>query len=216
VTAVVFLHSFSRCRRSSVLHPFAPIHTRGSISRETGQPHSASSPWSPDGVAGYPPSTRHPHWRVEFLRDRFNHSLSLRAQRDFRVGSNTLLQKALVNGHSGGTGTGVQTGKVHHLTGVQIGKVRDLSEALFLKLPRSGKNLKHDQTRKLIRELCAWKPFGANELSELLGRSEKYLLRKHLNPIIEAKALEYTLPNMINHPQQAYRTSDGRKEGGDR
>ena len=126
------------------------------------------------------------------------------------------LQKALVDWQPGGAGTGVQTGKVHHLTGVQMGKVRDLPEALFARLPSRGKNLKHDQTREIIRDLCAWKPFRAKDLAELLGRGEKYLLRKHLSPMIDAKELEYTFPDMVNHPQQAYRSPTGRKEGGDR
>ncbi|GMU87701.1 MAG: hypothetical protein AMXMBFR48_29420 [Ignavibacteriales bacterium] len=58
----------------------------------------------------------------------------------------------------------------------------------------------------LILELCAWKALKSSELSELTGRSEKYLLRNFLNPLRKAGKLVYAFPEMPNHPQQAYKT----------
>ncbi|MDV7401005.1 hypothetical protein RZS08_56835, partial [Arthrospira platensis SPKY1] len=62
--------------------------------------------------------------------------------------------------------------------------------------------------RDLILELCAWRPFKSAELSGIIGRSEKYLLRNFIAPLREAGALEYLHPEMPNHPEQAYRTTN--------
>jgi ATP-dependent DNA helicase RecG len=35
-----------------------------------------------------------------------------------------------------------------------------------------------------------------------------YLVREYLTPMIEDGELEYTIPEMPNHPKQAYRTPD--------
>ncbi len=62
--------------------------------------------------------------------------------------------------------------------------------------------------RGLILELCDWRPLKAAELSGIIGRSEKYLLRNFIAPLREAEALEYLHPEMPNHPEQAYRTTN--------
>lgn len=59
---------------------------------------------------------------------------------------------------------------------------------------------------EIIIELCNFKSLKSNELSGILGKSEKYLLRNFLTPLREAGQLEYTHPEMPNHPQQAYKT----------
>lgn len=58
-----------------------------------------------------------------------------------------------------------------------------------------------------IIELCKWKPLKSNELGGILGRTEKYLLRTFITPLRERGKLEYTYPEMPNHPQQAYKTT---------
>jgi ATP-dependent DNA helicase RecG len=62
------------------------------------------------------------------------------------------------------------------------------------------------QLTEVILELCSWKSLKSNELSGILGKTEKYLLRNYLSPLREAGKLEYIHPEMPNHPQQAYRT----------
>ncbi|QOJ27796.1 MAG: putative DNA binding domain-containing protein [Ignavibacteriales bacterium] len=58
----------------------------------------------------------------------------------------------------------------------------------------------------VVLELCAWRTLKSSELSGILGRSEKYLLRNFLTPLRESGKLAYGFPEMPNHPQQAYKT----------
>lgn len=57
-----------------------------------------------------------------------------------------------------------------------------------------------------ILVICEYLPYKSVELSAILGRSEKYLLRIFLTRHREEGKLEYTHPEMPNHPQQAYKT----------
>lgn len=43
-------------------------------------------------------------------------------------------------------------------------------------------------------------------IAQILGKSEKYILREFLKPLLDDKKLNYTIPDMINHPNQAYVT----------
>lgn len=74
--------------------------------------------------------------------------------------------------------------------------------------------------RPVILELCKWKTLKVNELAAILGnRDESALRRDHLKPMVDAGDLELTHPEMINHPDQAYRTPtktfDSNQEGND-
>ena len=41
----------------------------------------------------------------------------------------------------------------------------------------------------------------------LLSKREDYTKRKYLSPMIESGELEYKYPDMINHPEQAYKAA---------
>ncbi|MBU6158703.1 MAG: putative DNA binding domain-containing protein [Bacteroidetes bacterium] len=97
--------------------------------------------------------------------------------------------------------------------------VEDLSapvdQALVHQLPKELLNMVEalpvrvsDPTimQEVILQLCAWKPLKSSEMVGILGRSEKYLLRNFISPLREEGKLEYTHPEMPNHPQQAYKT----------
>lgn len=62
-----------------------------------------------------------------------------------------------------------------------------------------------------ICDLCFSKEFSISQLSKLLHKGEKYLLFNFIKPLRESKRLEYTIPEMPNHPQQAYKTIKNRK-----
>ncbi|WP_299250363.1 ATP-binding protein [uncultured Cytophaga sp.] len=88
---------------------------------------------------------------------------------------------------------------------------QDLVHQLPLNLQEIVKNLPVriiDATvlQDVVLQLCTYKEFKSAELAGILGRSEKYLLRNFITPLREAGMLEYTFPDMANHPQQAYRT----------
>ena len=86
-------------------------------------------------------------------------------------------------------------------------KVDKLSGELQRKLRSIGKRSKNPEILKgLIIELCQEQDFSISELSSLLHRSEKYLKNNYLGALLDEGLLEYTIPKMISHPNQKYRT----------
>ena len=64
-----------------------------------------------------------------------------------------------------------------------------------------------DRIRPLIKKICSERAFTAMELCSLLGRKHAdRLKRDYLRPMVEARELELTFPDMERHPKQAYRT----------
>lgn len=60
----------------------------------------------------------------------------------------------------------------------------------------------------IICELCSVCPHKLSELARKTNRSEKYILRQFVRPLLNDKRLEYKYPEMINHPNQAYKTKN--------
>ena len=56
----------------------------------------------------------------------------------------------------------------------------------------------------MIRAICTWRPVTSAQLAALLNRRQDPLVRDHLRPMVEARSLRYTIPTMLNPPQQAY------------
>jgi ATP-dependent DNA helicase RecG len=91
-----------------------------------------------------------------------------------------------------------------------------VDQGLVHQLPINIQNIINDlpvrsndpsQIEAAILVICEFRPYKSAELSAILGRSEKYLLRNFVTPLREAGQLEYTHPEMPNHPQQAYKTA---------
>jgi ATP-dependent DNA helicase RecG len=59
--------------------------------------------------------------------------------------------------------------------------------------------------RDLIVDLCAVRSFRPLELSQLLERTIKSLVERHLAPLVREGRLERTVPETRTHPDQAYR-----------
>ncbi|MEP6728583.1 MAG: ATP-binding protein, partial [Bacteroidota bacterium] len=62
-----------------------------------------------------------------------------------------------------------------------------------------------EKMKLLIIALCNWRSLSLKQLSQIIQRNEKYLLENFITPLREAGELEYTIPDMPNHPDQAYR-----------
>ena len=71
-------------------------------------------------------------------------------------------------------------------------------------LPQRNKD--HILLSNIILELCKWRPLKSSELVNILGRTEKYLIRNFITPLRDKGKLEYIYPEMPNHPAQAYKT----------
>ena len=92
-----------------------------------------------------------------------------------------------------------------------------LKDRLMHQLPIELKELVHllgkrtnnkETIEEIISALCDWKSMKLLELSAVLERSDKYLLREFITPMREAGKLTYTIPEMPNHPEQAYKTKN--------
>jgi ATP-dependent DNA helicase RecG len=64
-----------------------------------------------------------------------------------------------------------------------------------------------EKVNKVICDLCAWRPLSSSQLSRLLQRHEKYLLEHFINPLRESGRIQYTIPDLPNHPNQMYTAS---------
>ena len=73
-------------------------------------------------------------------------------------------------------------------------------------LEELGQRANPETFQRVLRKLCDWKPLRAGELADLTGRDVQYLVHQYLSPMVEDGELEYTIPEMPNHPDQAYRT----------
>ncbi len=57
----------------------------------------------------------------------------------------------------------------------------------------------------LIVELCKIKEFRKSDLAKWIGKNERYLFTEFIKPLLDAGKLEYKFPDMLNHPDQAYK-----------
>jgi ATP-dependent DNA helicase RecG len=79
-----------------------------------------------------------------------------------------------------------------------------LPDDLATKVASLPKRPSQKKLRDMIGQLCAWQPMNSVQLSHLLGRKREPLVRDHLKPMVSAGQLAYTIPEMPNHPDQAY------------
>jgi ATP-dependent DNA helicase RecG len=66
-----------------------------------------------------------------------------------------------------------------------------------------------ERMNSVILELCKWRPLTSKEIAMLVERNEKYMF-KIITPLRISGKLEYTIPEMPNHPEQAYKTVENK------
>lgn len=89
------------------------------------------------------------------------------------------------------------------------GIVHQLPLELRESLDRLGKKCHdEDKIKHFIVELCGWRSLKLIEIAAIMNRQPKYILRKFIQPLMSEGKLQYTIPDMPNHPEQAYRTPD--------
>lgn len=67
-----------------------------------------------------------------------------------------------------------------------------------------GKKSDQETMENVILQLCRWKPLTLDQISGYLSRDPKHLFRVYIKPLRESGKLQYTKPEMPNHPEQAY------------
>jgi len=81
-----------------------------------------------------------------------------------------------------------------------------LPEELADKIKDLGKrNKEKEKMNTIILSLCDWKPLTIKQLAIFIKRNEKYMLG-FVTPLRESGQLAYTIPDMPNHREQAYKT----------
>ena len=65
-----------------------------------------------------------------------------------------------------------------------------------------------DKVRPVILALCQWRALSSEELSRILSRNQTSLIREHLRPLVDEKKLRWKHEDMVNHPAQAYITTE--------
>ncbi len=93
--------------------------------------------------------------------------------------------------------------------GAEVTKLSDQAPELPPELAARAANarthrLREGDLRALIRDLCAQRALGADELEAHLGKGRQYLLNQHLRPMIHAGELEHLYPESPKHPNQKY------------
>ena len=79
-----------------------------------------------------------------------------------------------------------------------------------------GKRLSLELARKLLVDLCSWRPLSATQISGLLGLNAAYVTQTYLSVLVREGNLHYLHPDQPNHPAQKYvgggsRTKDRRR-----
>lgn len=101
---------------------------------------------------------------------------------------------------------GELTPHISPLNGEQFMLPEGLSEELQKKVRNLKKRTLPQDIKNLIKELNDFRPLRLSEIAVILDRHPKYVREKYLNDMIKNQELEYTFPDVPNHPHQAYRT----------
>lgn len=104
---------------------------------------------------------------------------------------------------------GPNTGELPSNTGDLPPNTGDLPQELHDAIAALGPKARKDKLWPLIVWLCAIRPHSAEQLASRLGRQVNALKYLHLNALREQQGwLQYTHPEVVNHPQQAYVVTD--------
>jgi ATP-dependent DNA helicase RecG len=63
-----------------------------------------------------------------------------------------------------------------------------------------------NKIKNIIFELCQFKEYSGKQIALILNRNENYVFRNYINPMREEGRLQYAIPDMPNHPDQAYKS----------
>jgi ATP-dependent DNA helicase RecG len=83
-------------------------------------------------------------------------------------------------------------------------RAEDLPIEFKKRVGKTGKRMVAKDMESLIIDLCTYKPLSLAEMASLLHRDMRALRYHYINTLIKQKRLFYTIPEMINHPNQKY------------
>jgi len=74
------------------------------------------------------------------------------------------------------------------------------------RIKQLGKRTNPKEMERLIIDLCNWNPLSLKEIAKLINRKTSSVRYLYLNKLIAQGKLFYTIPEMLNHPNQKYTT----------
>ena len=83
---------------------------------------------------------------------------------------------------------------------------RALPEELLKKCKNLKKWESSEKMKGIVLELCAFMPLSLNDIAKIINRRSNSVRYLYVNPLIESGKLFYTIPEMLNHPNQKYTT----------
>ena len=86
----------------------------------------------------------------------------------------------------------------------------EMSRAIPEELLKKCRGLKKWESSEIISaliiDLCTYTSLSLNEISIIINRDPKTIRYHYLNPLLKEKKIFYTIPEMLNHPNQKYTT----------
>ena len=83
---------------------------------------------------------------------------------------------------------------------------RALPKELLQKCKSLKKWESSEKMKGIVLELCAFMPLSLNDIAQIINRRSHSVRYLYINPLIESGELFYTIPEMLNHPNQKYTT----------
>ncbi|MBR5354054.1 MAG: putative DNA binding domain-containing protein [Bacteroidales bacterium] len=83
-------------------------------------------------------------------------------------------------------------------------RAEDLPNELRKRIGETGKRMAAKDMESLIIDLCTYRPLSLTEMASLLHRDVQALRYHYINTLIKQNKLFYTIPEMLNHPNQKY------------
>lgn len=80
----------------------------------------------------------------------------------------------------------------------------NVPSTLRTQIDKLGKRVSTTELQEIVVDLCKENAYSATELARILDRTEYHILKRVIRPLMDGKRLFYTIPEMINHPQQKY------------
>jgi ATP-dependent DNA helicase RecG len=77
-----------------------------------------------------------------------------------------------------------------------------------------GKRESKAKLGNIIVELCRIQPRSKEDLAKILGKSETHIRNNILPELLKSRLLQYTFPEMKNHPNQKYTAENRNKATG--
>ncbi|MGU5617065.1 ATP-binding protein [Aeromonas caviae] len=133
---------------------------------------------------------------------------------DSRQASNNAQPELPLGNHTSSVDDVGISGNHHKLDVKYTQALVGIPEELRLQIQNAGKKPRKAVVRALLQDLCSLRPYTAQELCLILGRSNpRELSRLHLKPMRELGVLSLQYPESEKHPHQAYRTTDCDAQG---